>query len=64
MFPTQKHYRECTVYFLSSIAQVHCFSLLAGVHTQNSSVYSIFLEQSIVQAVSGMLLVQIAFSLQ
>lgn len=64
MFPTQKHCRQCIGYFSFGIAQVHCFSLLAGVFTQNISVYSVLLDKSIVQAESGMLLVQIAFSLQ
>lgn len=64
MFPTQKHCRQCIGYFSSGIAQVHCLCLFAGVCTQNISVYSVLLEQSIVQAESGMLLVQVAFSLQ
>lgn len=63
MVPTQKHCRECTGYFSSSSAQVHCLSLLGGVCMQDISAYSVLFEQSIVQAESNMLSVQTAFHL-
>lgn len=62
-FPTQKRCRECTGYFSSSTAQVHCLSLLGGVCTQCISANSAFFEQSFVQLESDMLSVQIAFHL-